>query len=191
MIEMFRNWTAGTTAITIMAKSPISGLRKTGNPFPNALKQTFVNGMIGYDYENSVNARLLREGKAADFKAQSRKWGVRVNACLVEHKGEHYLTILPKRTVATARFYDPLNGSRIAKAILAPHIPKQDKGAIAESQGVEVEHIVQPRDYKISGIQRLAICKQIYKVVPDDLHIPATHRPAPQQAAAVQAPVQV
>jgi len=49
-------------------------MRKTGNPYPNALKHVTISGMIGCSYENAVNNQLGREDKGLDFEAQKPSW---------------------------------------------------------------------------------------------------------------------
>lgn len=46
-------------------------------------------------YGNMVNRRKVKEGGVADFVVGQRAWGTRVtNTSLVEHKGNHYLTVI-------------------------------------------------------------------------------------------------
>jgi hypothetical protein len=179
LVETLKNL-KGATMVTIMAKSPISGLRKTGNPYPDALKQTFVNGVLGFDYACSVNAQLVREGKEPKFQPQPRKWGIRVNHALVEHKGAYYMTIKPERIVNTARFYS--GGERIPKSAVAPFIPPPSK---SQTQGTDKEIIV--RDYAISGVQRVKMLGKVYRVVADPVPaVAAVHHAAPAQDAEMQ-----
>lgn len=70
-------------------------VRKTGNPFDAVFKVSRIQGIINADYENAVNNQRAREGKPADFAAQST-WFHHVSGALVEHNtnGTQYIAIL-------------------------------------------------------------------------------------------------
>ena len=65
----------------------VPAMRKTGNPFHgNVFKVADVNIQAGFEYINSVNNQLSREGKTPDAEAKPRKWGQRIKGTpLVEH----------------------------------------------------------------------------------------------------------
>jgi len=62
-----------STAISIDVETEVR-MRKTDNPYFGATKRNRVAGLIGFDYENSVNNQLGREEKTMDFVAQEHKW---------------------------------------------------------------------------------------------------------------------
>jgi hypothetical protein len=84
----------GAEPVSIDIMSDITKtLKKTGNPFLSAIvtKSTTLSGFIGFDYENSVNRQLGREGKEQEFESHPRSWGTLINPYFVEHKGSYYL----------------------------------------------------------------------------------------------------
>ena len=105
-------------------------LKKTGLPehLKNALKVSEVNGMIGYDYENSVNNQRNREqgDEAKKFEAQGRSWGVRLNRVFVVNKGGLYVTIKIERTLSKPRFFDG-KGNEVSKEEIAAFLPAPRK----------------------------------------------------------------
>ena len=65
----------GTSAVSIYAET-LCDMNKTGNPFYGATKKNWIAGLIGFDYGNSVNNQLGREGQETDFIPQPHKWAV-------------------------------------------------------------------------------------------------------------------
>ena len=137
-------------------------LKKTGLPehLKNALKVSEVNGMIGYDYENSVNNQRNREqgDEAKKFEAQGRSWGVRLNRVFVVNKGGLYVTIKIERTLSKPRFFDG-KGNEVSKEEIAAFLPSPRKD---QTQGVEKEII--HREYKLLSIQEIRMGGKVYRI---------------------------
>lgn len=124
-------------------------LKKRGNPFAMPVaKVSEVNGMIGYNYENSVNNQSEREGGERDFTAEPRSWGTRIHPCVVEHGGEYYLTVKVERALTSPLYFDA-KGNELSSEDVKPFLPSRGKSR----QGVEKEVI--HREYKISNIRNI------------------------------------
>ena len=122
-------------------------MRKTGNPFVGLRKISEMNCMIGFDYQSCVNRQRTREEIEAEFIAQPRKWGQRVDTKTVEHKGETYLSILPQRCLSTVY---KLGDRIIDKAELSPWL---NEPSHSETQGTEKEVVY--RDVKITNVKQI------------------------------------
>lgn len=75
----------GAQFVTIVALT-IPPMNKTGNPYYDKATKLFrvekeseVNGVVNWNYENAVTAQRIREGHPEPlFAAEPRKWGSRV-----------------------------------------------------------------------------------------------------------------
>lgn len=136
-------------------------LLKTGNPFGKVMKLSRVNVVINHKYENSVNNQRTREGNAADFTAQPRKWGERVKGTpFVTHNGRVYLECGVQKTLSHE--YLMSCGERLTDLQVAPFQPT--KASNADHQGVEREIIL--RDYAIDTLQNIVIDGETYAIDP-------------------------
>ena len=156
------------TVIVSFHSTTDARLKKTGNPFGDCTKQSHVNGILGYIYENSVNNQREREAKAngteaEKFVAQPRKWGVRLNRAFVLHNGHLYITVKVERSLEPPRYFDE-KGNELSKEQVEPFLPKQYKST---TQDLEKEVIT--RDYgmnsfdsiKVNGIDYLILHEQV------------------------------
>lgn len=142
----------GTTFVSI--ESVTTPKIKAGNPFIGLKKISKTSGAIGFNYENSVNNALVKEGQANDFKAEPRKWGERVvGTPLVKHKDKFYLEV--KVQSGESDYFDD-NGRVDNKDIKPWEYAKKSR------QGLENEVIL--RDYDLSNITRIKINKSEYNV---------------------------
>jgi len=68
---------------------------KAGAP-DEIIKQSQINGILGFNYEGVVNKRREKEGLVTEkFVAQSLPWGQHIEGTpLIEHKGDLYLQIM-------------------------------------------------------------------------------------------------
>lgn len=138
----------GTTIISFTSITEPK-LKKTC-PFQGVRKHSYVNGMIGYNYQNSVNLQREREGKESDFQAEARAWGERLTidgkpTPFVEHKGNHYLTVKVERAVQKPRYFDA-SGNEIPASELEPYFYAQGQSR------QELDKEVIPRDYKLESL---------------------------------------
>lgn len=96
------NGVRGGTFISIDTVTPVKLTGGKKNPFQGRVtkKVTKSNCMIFTNsttnaYENMVNRRLNKEGKAMAFSVGPRSWGERIeNTPFVEHNGQLYLEVI-------------------------------------------------------------------------------------------------
>lgn len=141
----------GTTIITIDVDSPMDGkgkMLKTGNPFCGLgiIKKVTLNGMIGFDYENSVNRQAAREEKESR-EAKSRAWGtLTANRLFVEHKGAYYLQMKVENASTPVYMYP--DGTVIDTNMIKPFLPVKK----ASSTQADLDKEVIVRDIKMENI---------------------------------------
>lgn len=161
----------GTTTIGFESLTEPS-MNKTNNPFfGKVLKVSSVGGMIGYDYENSVNNQLGREGKEKTFVSQPRKWGVRDenHPFLVRHtkKGEtverFYLSVKVQQSNKKPIYLDKETLEVIPTEKLRPYLKESKKPNTQEDLDKEI--II--RDYEISTLRKMSIGGQKLILQPD------------------------
>ena len=147
----------GTEMVSIHITTEPS-MNKTGNPFLGALKHVALSGVIGYDYNSSVNNQLVREGKEATFEAQPRTWGVRLDNRWVMHKEERYLTM---KVQSSGEVLYTLNGDEVSKDAILPFLRKSKEPSTQEGLEKKVIH----RDIKVSNIDTITMKGETYKVI--------------------------
>lgn len=143
----------GTQIATIISKTE-HALKKSWKG-PKIFKVSQVNGMLGYDYENSVNLQREREGKEANFEAESRRWGIRLDRYFVEHKGKYYLTIKVQGT-SSPTYYDQ-DGNEVDRKSFQDH-----EYARSSSSRQEVEKQVIHREYSLDNIMVINMMNEKY-----------------------------
>ena len=126
------------------------------------LKQSHVNGFIGWNYENAVSRQQIREGGEGTFQVKPRKWGERVvGTPLVEHKGNTYLELKVEKVVKTDYFQvDDGKITPCQKGDIAHLMRKPSPNG--GHQGVTKEIIL--RDYDLSNIVELRIGGVVYQI---------------------------
>jgi hypothetical protein len=132
-------------------------MRKTNNPYVGATKTVSLSGVLNFDYENSVNRQLEREGKEANFESQGRSWGQR-EGNLIEHNGNYYLQIKVQGTSDSVFRY---NGVEIEKAVLEPFLQESSKPHTQEA--LEKEVVV--RDVKLENVRAIRIAGEELLVI--------------------------
>jgi hypothetical protein len=171
----------GTTPISFVSETVPSLLKKstvdkTPNPYiGNILKISFVGGLIGTNYENSVNSQLGREGKEKDFVVQERKWGVRdsEHRFLIRHtkKGEtqerFYLSVKPQQTHRKPIYVHKDTRQVIPTENLHPFLSKSKKPLTQ----VNVDKEIMERDYEISNLKSISIGGKKFSFGGDSLDI--------------------
>mgnify|MGYP003417994573 CR=1 FL=1 len=128
------------------------------NPYHGRLqKKQRSNVFINFDYENSVNKALIKEGKSPDFKAKPRQWGNRIpNTPLILHKNVYYLEARFLKNEPTVEYF--LDGDPIEKDMIENHLPPERNEA---KHGLEEAIII--RDFKIDSIHEINVKGTIYK----------------------------
>ena len=150
----------GTTIVSFTAMTDPK-LRK--NPFGKVIKHSYVNGMLGFDYENSVNNQRGREELELDFKAEKRAWGERVMfngkaTPFVAHKGKTYLTVKVERSVQKARYFQA-DGTELTTEQVVPYLPKPS----ASRQDVTKQVI--HREYSVGNLRSLVVGGVNYQII--------------------------
>lgn len=144
----------GNKFVTLKTRTPVQ-MNKTDNPFHGRVEKiSDINGMIGFKFQNSVNAQLARDGEDADFVAGPRKWGERREGTpLVEHKGAFYLEVKVEHAGQPTYLLDsePITPEQFAELedFLPP--PKNETVVL--------------RDYKLDRIIQLNMDGHQYSVV--------------------------
>jgi len=128
-------------------------MRKTNNPYYGRVtKRATINGLINFNYENSVNNQRLREEKVADFKALARTWGAHVgDTPLINKDGTLYVNVKVQSVKDVVYLLDgkPVSGNLVEA--IKDFCPS--KGGTR--QDVDKEVVV--RTYKLDSIVRATI----------------------------------
>ena len=167
----------GAQLITITTKT-IPTFRVTNdegqaNPFTGrTLKDTNIhkiartNGMINWNYANSVNRQRGRENTVEDFKPEPRKWGTRLNGLpfvvYTNKKDETKLYLEMKVERSVDYWYEDDKGNTIDKDLVNSFLRKRS----ASRQGVKKEVII--RDYDFGNIIAIAMAGDTF-VIQDNL----------------------
>lgn len=153
-------------------------LKKTGNSFGAVVKESKVNCIVGFNYENAVNRQQVREGaEHGAFEAQERGWGEHQGLKFIEKDGVWYLQCKIEKSLEAPRYYQVSTGRELTAEEVKPFQPA--KHSSKDSQGVEKEIIL--RDYKLSSLLFVTIGGETYQLIAPVVE--AVHYPAPPQEA--------
>jgi hypothetical protein len=151
--------TFGTVTVFSKAKLNKKDKEKNPNPFDDVYKMSRLNGVIGYEYQHSVNLQREREGLEANFEAEKRAWGKRVNAYLVEHNGSWYLSMKVQRVIGDVTYWLDDFQTQIEKKELEPFMSEK-----TETSRQEVDKVVIHRDIKLESIIEIKIEGEDYRI---------------------------
>jgi len=143
------------TPISIEIETPVK-MRKTNNPYVGATCCKKINGMINFDYGNSINRQRDRENKQEDFNPYIRKWGVHITKSVIGHKGNYYLQLKLENSGLPTYYFE---GNVISYDLLYPFI---NQNSYSSRQGVDKE--IQVRDIKMCNIKTITIDKVQYVI---------------------------
>ena len=128
---------------------------KEPRPFQKLTKvQSFVNALLGADYENRVNAQRKREGVEESFEASKASGRTRINA-LLSHKDDSaeqlYLSVyIDKATFKTTAYVDENDNVYVYESV-KDYLPLPKTGN--DKQGIENEiKIIAPKLESIKAI---------------------------------------
>ena len=159
-----QNILAGIRGATPIAISALVDARARVNPFAAIAKFSVVNGFTGFDYENSVNRQLDREGKdQLTFAAKERSWGQVVSPALVENKGKYYLRLKVEKTRKPLYLTKQTESSHwliTAKEKIVSYLPPARH---ATNQGTDKEIVY--RNYSLDNIVALSHGGEKYRVM--------------------------
>lgn len=149
----------GPKPATITATTEVK-MNKTNNPYHERVtKRQVSNVFINFSYTNSVNKKLVKEGKEADFVAKPRVWGVHVPGTpLITHKNEFHLEagFITKNTPKAEYMLD---GVVTDKAVFETYLPAKTEN---KSQGLDEEVVI--RTFKICNIESVRVNGKLYVV---------------------------
>jgi len=158
----------GAQPVTLCTET-VPSMNKTDNPFYDKIKKCFrvkkrswVNGMIGWSYQNSVNNQREREGHTETFAAQPRKWGERIpGSPLVRNKELYYLELKVERSVEAPLYY--LDGELVENEERLDEIKSYlVKKKQALTQETDKEIIL--RDYALTSLLSIKLGGEEYRV---------------------------
>lgn len=132
-------------------------MTKSNNPYVGAVKQVTLNGIINFDYANSVNSQLQREGKETDFVSKARVWGT-WDGNLITHKGEYYLNMKVENSSESAYIF---NGVVLDSKVVEPFLPKSSK----PHTQAELDKEIVVRDIKFESIKKIRAFGEEYVIV--------------------------
>ena len=161
LVEMLTNWDKGTTPISVIYVSNPKIKKEGKQRFGEIMKVANAGGLLGYDYENSVNNQREREQLLNDFLSQPL-WngkGKRVSPALAEHteKGTKYLSFKHQQTNSVN--YIDAQGNIIDKDELKDYFYKSSN----KKQGTE--KAIYHRKVKINNIRYVKMNGIKYKIV--------------------------
>jgi hypothetical protein len=151
----------GTTIVSFTAVVDPK-LKKTGNPFDpgQVMKRSVVNGMVGWNYQNSVNNQRVREGNEEEFVAHPRKWGERIQGTpFVEHNDKTYLELKVESTKDPVYLVDGKEATDAQLETIHRFLPTRSGSS---RQGTEKMVII--RDYNLATIKSIKTKGQEYTV---------------------------
>ena len=124
-------------------------------------KLSYINGMIGnWDYETSVNNRLSKENKAADFVVAPRKWGSHINGTpFILHKDNYYVEVRVLNVYNTEYLLD---GNVVNKEDIQEYLPNSSKN---NSGRQRTDNPVIVHTYKIDSIKKITYNKKVYQII--------------------------
>jgi len=150
LLEMLSNLDRRATFVSIVTRTEPQLIGGKSNQYHGRVKKiSKVSCIINFSYENSVNNQRDREGVQEEFKAEPRKWGIRVQGTpLVRHKDQYYLEYKVEKVLSTVYFVDGI-----------PRDRSELEGSIRQGQDGRqgVENTVILRDVSLCNIQEITI----------------------------------
>ena len=119
---------------------------KTNNPHGKIIKTVRAVGMVGADYEKSVNSQLEKSGNKPDFDADKLPWGTwLIPNKVITHQGKFYLRTqttsgMRRKQAARVLCYRDEKGQFISKDDAKKFIPEKAGSAKQEDAGLEEPH---------------------------------------------------
>ncbi len=145
----------GATMVSFIASTEPK--LKAGNPFPGLRKVTKIGGVLNFNYEKAVNRQRDREGMVADFVAEPRKWGQRVEGTpIITHNGKFYVEAKVERSEIMGYIMPDL--SSVDPEEVAKWLPNRHSGRQA------VEKPIVLRDFSIENIRSMKLRKVEYVI---------------------------
>lgn len=135
-------------------------MTKTNNPYIGTMKHNTINGLIGFNYTNSCNNQLAREGQEKDFEAQPRKWGERKGKLVYHTKDNEEKIYVEVKVQSASEPVFMFNGQEISKALIEHYLPKHKKPSTQDK--IEKEIVV--RDVSFDSIKAIRVDGTEYEI---------------------------
>lgn len=136
----------GATMVSFIASTEPK--LKAGNPFPGLRKITKIGAVLNFNYTAAVNRQREREGVVADFVAEPRKWGQRVEGTpIVTHNGKFYVEAKIERSEIMGYIMPDL--SMVDEHEVLNWLPNRHSGRQA------VEKAIVLRDFSVENIRSM------------------------------------
>ena len=167
----------GHTYIQLFATTDVKmnkgGKENSNYLYGNVIKDSEVNASIDFEYENSVNNALKKDGETPDFVVGERKWGNHmVIGYVFDEETLDFVKVYSRVIIehikdGEKRYYVQLAVRNAAK----PTYRYKDTGEILSEKDKEVmysymppkkEEIVVLRDYRVDNVKRIHINKSQY-----------------------------
>jgi len=145
-----------------MTTETVVKMRKTNNPYIGATKVSKQFKLATFfNYEDSVNNRLTKEHKSADFTAK-KSWHKQLNASLVTDEKTETKFYFRYRREATSTIESTyqLNGSPISKDLLSPFMPTPSS---YDNQGLN--NPIRFQVVELSNIKSISFGGNTYQIV--------------------------
>lgn len=134
-----------TRTVVKMNKKDVA-TKQIANPYEVIYKVQTVAVELNAQYENRVNSARMFEGKEQNFEAEERKWGGHVNASIIKHGEELYLSVVEESKVGTP-VYETETGDEVSYDDLLPFLPVRKP---APKQALDNE--VKVRTFKLTNV---------------------------------------
>lgn len=163
LVRLFQS-IKGNTAISMVAETE-ADMNKKNNPYYGTRKTNTIAGLIGFDYENSVNNQLGREDKDMDFVARKPVWAVGTDCrhIVTNKDGSELYVYIKVQSAGTPSF--SFNGQPVDAEVVKPYIKEHKKPMTQD--GLEKEIVV--RMFKVSNILSVKMLGEEYRVTDREL----------------------
>lgn len=149
---------------------------KTNNPHGKITKTVRAVGMVGANYEKSVNSQLQKSGIKSEYEFEASKlpWGTwLIPNKVITHKGKLYLRTqttsgMRRKQAARVLYYRDEKGQFISKEEARKFIPEKTGSAKQADVGLEEPHAqVWVNTYMFDSLDKIRIGGKTYKPVAD------------------------
>jgi hypothetical protein len=169
-IQLIMARVRGTIAISIDAVTPPDLLKKDRQTREPArfktgqiLKDCRMDGMIGFDYGNSVNNQADREG-LEHREAKDRKWGeLTPDRIFATYKGKFYLQM--KVQSYGAATYTDANGNELSLEAMGDILPLPSEPSSTQA---DLTKPVVVRDVTMTNVKGMRFCGKEYAIVANE-----------------------
>jgi hypothetical protein len=167
LLERLKN-SQGTVIVGIEAITDARA-NKTGNPHGKILKHVRAVGIVGADYQTSVNNEALRQNGKPVFKAEKLPWGEwLVNGKVIQHNGRLYMRTQctpgqRRKQPAKVLSYRDENGKFISKDEAMKFVPVRQESTKQQNK-TGIEKTLWVSTYAFDSIKKVRIGGQTYEL---------------------------